>query len=254
MQATTPEETGGRHVAVREEQVGSVLHHVRDCKQLDKDDYLQFLAFAGPHAPHTLSQLFQDLWALWVNDQKVGGYFVEFGAGDGVKLSNSYFLERHFRWRGIVAEPHPVLFKKAARMRRCHVSNRCVFDQTGQSLTFNLANKGELSRLAIVNPQDGHEAKRNEGFTEIAVETISLNDLLAEYEAPRVIDYISVDTEGSELRILEAFDFDRWDVRAFTVEHNNTEAEGRLDALFAARGYRRMWSRISRFDAWYVKD
>ena len=41
-------------------------------------------------------------------------------------------------------------------------------------------------------------------------------------------DYISLDTEGSELRILKAFDFDKWDVKIFSIEHN-AAVGGRLD-------------------------
>jgi FkbM family methyltransferase len=230
----------------------TILNHLRE-KPLDRNDLVQFMAFAMTHAPFTTSQLFQDLWALWMNGEKRGGYFVEFGAADGVKLSNSYYLERAFRWNGIVAEPHPRFFERATQNRRCHVSERCVYSRSDEILTFNVAQKGELSRLDIINPRDGHEARRDADAVATQVRTISLNDLLTLYKAPRRIDYMSVDTEGSELEILEAFDFDRWKVRAFTVEHNHTPAEAKLDALFAARGYRRMFPRISRFDAWYVR-
>jgi len=61
----------------------------------------------------------------------------------------------------------------------------------------------------------------------LQVETVSLNDLLLSQAAPPRIDYISIDTEGSELAILEAFDFARWDVRLFTIEHNLTMRRNR---------------------------
>ena len=47
-----------------------------------------------------------------------------------------------------------------------------------------------------------------------------LNTLLEQYNAPRTIDYISLDTEGSELRILKVFDFNKWDVKIWSIEHN----------------------------------
>jgi FkbM family methyltransferase len=137
--------------------------------------------------------------------------------------------------------------------RRCHVSDLCVYSRSGETLSFIAAQKGELSRLARIKPHDGHEARRQASFVEVMVQTISLNDLLTMYEAPPVIDYMSIDTEGSEFKILQNFDFGRWDVRAMTVEHNNTSAEGKIDALLFANGYRRVWPQISRFDAWYVK-
>ena len=57
------------------------------------------------------SQAGQDLW-LWDNvfsDQPdLGtGFFIEFGARDGVHESNSYFFEKEMLWRGILAEAVP---------------------------------------------------------------------------------------------------------------------------------------------------
>ena len=52
------------------------------------------------------------------------------------------------------------------------------------------------------------------------VKTITLNKLLEDYNAPRDIDYISIDTEGNEAEILADFDFNKWNVKLFTIEHN----------------------------------
>ena len=39
----------------------------------------------------------------------------------------------------------------------------------------------------------------------------------------KIIDYLSIDTEGSEYRILKAFNFERYTFRCITVEHNQTK-------------------------------
>ena len=44
------------------------------------------------------------------------------------------------------------------------------------------------------------------------IKTISLEDLLLKYNAPVVIDYLSMDTEGSEYEILSAFNFDKYKI------------------------------------------
>ena len=67
-----------------------------------------FLAFAAPRVEQAQGQLFQDLWALYEMDGKTGGYFVEFGATNGITMSNSHLLEHHHGWQGIVAEPNRV--------------------------------------------------------------------------------------------------------------------------------------------------
>lgn len=234
----------------------AILLHLRATRKQapDRNDLVQFLAFAAPLAGGSKAQLFQDLWALWINGGKRDGYFVEFGAAGGIRSSNSWFLETGMGWRGILAEPHPEQVKAVRAARRCHISDLCVWSRSDETLTFRMVGDPDLSRLADADPEDTHEAERRADYVEVPVRTISLNDLLARYDAPREIDYLSVDTEGSELQILQAFDFDRWRARAVTVEHNFTPAEQALDALFFANGYRRVWPQLSRFDAWYVRD
>ena len=212
----------------------------------------QFLAYAMARAKEAHSQLFQDLWICWMSGEKRGGYFVEVGAADGVYLSNTYYLETRLGWTGILAEPNP-RFAEALTRRSCIVSPLCVSSTTGERVSFLNVEMGELSRMESVNPGDGHEARRQRTAERIEVETIRLNDLLERHNAPRRIDYLSVDTEGAELDILSAFDFDRWDVRAITVEHNYTPAREQLYALLKSKGFKRLFPELSLFDDWYVK-
>ena len=71
---------------------------------------------------------------------------------------------------------------------------------------------------------------------------------------PSDIDYLSIDTEGSELEILNEFDFERWNVRIFTCEHNFTDSRKPIQDLMARHGYRHVHEKNSLFDDWFVKD
>lgn len=220
----------------------------------NRDDIWAFMAFAIPRANLSKAQLFQDLWVLWALGEKRGGYFVEFGATDGCDLSNTWFLEKEMGWRGILAEPNPIFRTAIKENRSCSISTKCVHSTSGRTVDFLAVGRPEYSRILEINPADVHEEGRRRDSQVVAVETISLNDLLMEHGAPRRIDYLSVDTEGSEFEILSAFDFDRWRPRAITVEHNFTPMRDRLFELLSSKGYRRVWVGLSRFDDWYVLD
>lgn len=213
-----------------------------------------FFEFAIPRVKHAQGQLFQDLWALYELDGKRDGYFVEFGATNGITMSNSHVLEHHYGWRGIVAEPNPDYHERLGRERSCAISHKCVYSRTGETMSFLCTEKGMFSRLAEINPEDHNEETMRANHREVPVETISLNDLLDEYKAPEEIDYMSVDTEGSELEILQAFDFSARRVKLFTIEHNFTPLRAQIYDLMTAHGYVRRFAEYTRFDDWYVHE
>jgi hypothetical protein len=68
------------------------------------------------------------------------------------------------------------------------------------------------------------------------VKTISLNDLLKSFDAPTVIDYLSIDTEGSEFLILSNLDFSKWKFHIITVEHNFTSQRKLIEFFLFKKG------------------
>ena len=199
------------------------------------------------------SQLQQDLVAYYVHalTSEEPGYFVEFGASDGVTYSNTFLLEEHFQWNGILAEPARKWKKQLQETRQCIIDVRCVWKDTGSLLKFNEAREGEYSTLDRFSNSDSHAVLRMKG-KKYDVETISLLDLLIEHNAPKFISYLSVDTEGSEFEILEKFDFSRYKFRFVSLEHNYNENRDKLKNLMVANGYVRILEEYSEWDDWYV--
>ena len=199
------------------------------------------------------SQFKQDVFALMVNKFKKGGYFVEFGAANGCDISNTYILEKQFGWRGVLAEPAKIWHKNLIKNRDCNIEFDCVWRTSGELLDFDMVKEGELSTLSIFSNSDEHAKARQEKITYV-VNTISLMALLKKYNAPRKIDYLSVDTEGSELDILSAFDFSEYRFNCITIEHNFTKNREKLKFLLEQNGYKRIFEHLSKWDDWYIPE
>jgi FkbM family methyltransferase len=239
----------GRKLQVQVELINSVLARTIARSQLPLEQ-------AAPRPDDTLdnhaaSQLGQDLWVLERTNNKTGGFFVEFGATDGVIFSNSLLLEKEFGWTGICAEPNPDFYEKLETNRACIVSPDCITGTTGEKVTFVMAAEyGTIDRyIASDNHAQRRQAFKDAGDT-IELVGISLDDFLTKHGAPRDIDYLSIDTEGSEYDILAPFPFEKWNIRLITVEHNYTPHRTQIRNLLEAQGY---IVTETKFDDWYEK-
>lgn len=203
-------------------------------------------------AKKSKSQFGQDLFVLSEIGFKKNGFFVEFGATNGIDLSNTYLLEKEFGWTGILAEPARCWHESLRNNRSAAVETKCVWEDSTSVLKFKEASTAELSTIDAYSGGDTHKRSRFFG-RKYDVHTISLNDLLAKYGAPGQMDYLSIDTEGSELRILQSLDFSKYSFRVISCEHNFTSAREEIRSLLEENGYARKLVDVSRVDDWYVK-
>ncbi len=225
----------------------------------------ELINFVFSNIHRSKSQLQQDLFALYVssinprthevseepNESVANGFFVEFGAANGVIHSNTYLLESEFNWIGVLCEPAKVWHSELSTNRNCMIDHRCVYTESNLNLIFNETIDGELSTIREFSKIDDHSIERNNGI-EYSVNTVSLNDLLNEYVAPKRIDLMSIDTEGSEYEILAAFDFSQWEVQLLVVEHNYSPQRDLIHDLLVKNGFRRVLSKVSAWDDWYI--
>lgn len=219
------------------------------------DDFAQLLERAyrvGGGTGESRAQLRQDLFVVLESGFKRDGSFVEFGATNGIDLSNTYLLETELGWTGILAEPGRVWHPSLRANRQAAVSTKCVWSRSGETLEFTAAPQAEFSTLTTFVDVDGKSRTRRGGET-YPVETVSLLDLLAEHGAPEMIDYLSIDTEGSEFEILSAFDFGRHRFGVITCEHNFGPTREPIRRLLESNGYRRRFRTASAWDDWYVR-
>jgi len=191
------------------------------------------------------SQFGQDLFVLIMMDYKTDGFFVEFGALDGIGGSNSYILEK-LGWKGIVSEPSRI-YKRTKKNRKCLTYNLAVYSESGVDMKF--LDNGGLSTLLPFVHVDHHERKGKS----YNVKTITLIDLLHDSKAPTYIDFISIDTEGSEYDILENFDFEKYEFGIIIIEHNFVEEKReKINKLLSENGYIRVLENLTEVDDYYL--
>lgn len=201
------------------------------------------------HKSH--AQLYQDLIVQMFLGWKQNGYFVEFGATDGYDISNTYLLEKEFKWTGILAEPAKQWHAALAKNRNCHIDHSVVW-RANEPVMFNERHRGDASvAVEYLNPLD--EPTGFDILEQYELPGITLTALLDKYNAPNEIDYISLDTEGNEIEILRVFDFEKYKVKFFSVEHNEKETNRQnIYNLLTSKGYDRVLTNISNWDDFYV--
>ena len=204
------------------------------------------------------SQIYQDVCASFIIGEKYDKTFLEFGATDGFHYSNSYMLENNLSWQGVLSEPSPQWHDALKKNRKnSKIISKCIWKESGKKLDFFMSDQGELSTLKDYIESDkismpGNTEVRKKSGKTISVETISLNDVIKVYFDNVCPSYISIDTEGSEYEILKSFNLKIYRPKLFTIEHNFTENESKIDEHFISHGYVRIFRKLTAFDAWYI--
>ena len=164
------------------------------------------------------SQLGQDCLVDTFLKHKENGVYVEIGVGNGKELSNTYYFEKYRGWKGVLCEPAKQFHDSIKKQREAVLVENAVYKASGAKLNFvESVNNGELSGLAgfgSVSETEKSEIKSYE------VTTVTFNEICEKYISGHVIDYLSIDTEGSEYEILSSIDFTKYSVSCITVEHN----------------------------------
>jgi FkbM family methyltransferase len=210
---------------------------------LDKK-FKKFILYLIKNHKFSHSQIFQDIFVYFFSNFKKKGFFIEIGAADGINISNTYMLEKKFHWKGIVSEPNPV-HKLSNLMNR-----KAILD------TNIIGHKDYDKKIFYINENSYNSSvKKNIKFKKkVTLRAISLNSLLKKYKSPKTIDYISIDTEGNEYNILKNFNFKKYNINIFTIEHNfNISKRNNILKIMEKNNYIRIFKNLSYMDDWYIK-
>jgi FkbM family methyltransferase len=168
------------------------------------------------------------------------GFYVDVGANDPVRFSNTARFYRR-GWNGINVEPDPGRFAALRRARPRDVNLDVGIAADAGRMTFFRFVPDTLSTFSREEAERLMAQGANlAGTTTVPVQP--LRQLLAHHDAPSDFAFLSVDTEGLDLEVLESNDWDRFRPRVVCVEttgHGEGGDRGDpLDAFLARVGYR----------------
>ncbi len=189
--------------------------------------------------PQFYSQVGQDSYVMeHFFPHKKDGFFCEIGAFDGIKFSNTYVFER-LGWKGICVEPIPERFDQLKKNRNCICVKGCITDHEGTLLFRQVGESGEMSS-GLVEKYDPLHIQRIEAAHCSAkyfqVHCYTLSSLMKKYDIQK-IDFLSIDTEGGELDILQSLsDEELACIDVIAVEDNYKDPK--LVQFFTEKGFK----------------
>jgi FkbM family methyltransferase len=177
-------------------------------------------------------------------NNKKNGYFLDVGAYDGIKYSNSLLLEKDFDWNGLLIEAHPNNFDTLKNNRKNTLVPYAVSDYNGKIIFENECGTG--SKVVEKNG--------------LSIDCITFEKMFEMYNVPNYIDYISLDIEGMEYLSLTKFPFDKYKFKLLTVEHNlymsGSENKEKIKDILLKNGYLIYRENVSHnelpFEDWYI--
>src|SRR5688572_14299593 len=156
-----------------------------------------------------------------------GGFFIEAGANDGLRQSNTCYFEKYRGWRGLLIEPIPRKARRCRRNRPNSIVEQCAlvsFDFPQPTLQLRFCNlmsvvKGGMKSEAeeLDHIRQGAQLQRIKKTSELTVRARTLTSILDQHRVSK-IDFFSLDVEGYELNVLRGLDFDRYRPTLMLIE------------------------------------
>ncbi|KAK8379285.1 hypothetical protein O3P69_019272 [Scylla paramamosain] len=172
------------------------------------------------------------------------GVYLEAGAVDGEYLSNTLYLEKHLGWSGVLVEPLPATYDALRRKHRKSYTLNAALSTTTTAQTLHMRTEGKKGVMSHFL-REGEEEGEGEG--EVTVLSLPLYTILLSLNLTQ-LDFLSLDLEGAELKVLRTVPWERVRVRVLCVECNRVGASP-LTHFLLSQGY----YHIGNFgiDCWY---
>jgi hypothetical protein len=207
----------------------------------------EYWADDGPYNERKwFSQHGQDVAVMKILNFQKDGFFVDLASNDAVWASNTFVMEQKFGWKGICIEPNPMYWYRLS-FRKCHAVASFVGAKDFDEVQVAMSDRKEIGPFGGIVGADFDNKKNSK--TEPRY-TASLQGILERFNAPSMIDFLSLDVEGAELFIMKSFPFHKYSFKCLTVERPSEE----LQMLLTKNGYKFVYQIHKKADSLWVHN
>lgn len=178
---------------------------------------------------------------------KTNGFFVEAGAYDGERMSNSLFFELNRNWTGLLIEPIPQHYKNLiSKKRNVYSINACLAKNNPLIAKFK-----EMDAMSSRSIYMSKGLSSSIGNDYLYVPCFSLHTIMRAINKT-VIDYFSLDLEGGEHDFIKTIDFSKVDIKSFSIEFGTNRNKINLFSSYLTKfGY--ILSSVEYLDLFFIK-
>ena len=164
------------------------------------------------------------------------GVFVELGALDGIKYSNTWLLEKCFGWTGLLIEGNPSNAQALQRSGRRALMRHSAVCRRAGTVRMTVAGaevSGQIDAMADKFVRNWHH--RNLPSATVAVPCAPLSSLMDDADLPTA-DLLSLDVEGAEAIVLRTVDPARFWVVLVEMDGLSASKDEEVHQLLTASG------------------
>ncbi|XP_076265930.1 EGF receptor activation regulator Star [Rhynchophorus ferrugineus] len=183
-------------------------------------------------------------YVLKLLNNKKNGVFIESGAYADGKTSKTDILEKNFNWRGLLIQPDPRHYFNLRRHNRAH--SQCVhacLSPMPYPREVTLHNENDVKINSIYS-----NSVENPDWLVTRVKCFPLYSLILAMNYS-IVDFLSVESGGTELQVLETIPFDKIKIEVISIDLRENDSEiDTIKKFLASKSYKFM----ERFNNTYV--
>jgi len=202
------------------------------------------------------------IYENYIKNKKIKKVYLEMGALDGIKYSNTKFFEDYLGWTGILIEPNPKSYDQLQVNRPKNILYDNLISDSEEEISFQYFENIQLAAVSGVSETlpnsiiDNYyestdpwlKSQREQSLKKILKKTRSLDDIIVQSVCSE-IGFFCLDVEGHELNVLKSFSFDI-EVSLFLIESNYNDKI--IYDLMTSHGYK-FSCKVSHNNLWLSK-